>query len=275
MQAKTEILVLVGLLCSTVSCVASAAGANSVVVPIGDVVAERNMTQSGPATVVYDSLSIPLDLPTDLVEPGESFEIDIAWEGGAFVQFLAASPFQYLNVDLFVGDPSMATGVSFGSGQSGSLEFAGNNVTHSPYSLRIDRLSENTTGLVSFEVFPHPVLNGLVLDEDQPAAISGMNFRFEISPFAISNEIDLADTTLELSTWRRLPDDEAAVLPPMLSIQLGAGLQGDYNADGFVSQADLDLVLLNWGGAVLPTGFSIFNIEGGQFDGLISQNELD
>ncbi|MEL7087675.1 MAG: hypothetical protein AAGL98_04420, partial [Planctomycetota bacterium] len=33
-------------------------------------------------------------------------------------------------------------------------------------------------------------------------------------------------------------------------------LPGDYNGDGFVSQADLDRVLLNWGRAVLPTGFN-------------------
>ena len=54
-------------------------------------------------------------------------------------------------------------------------------------------------------------------------------------------------------------------------------LPGDYNGDGFVSQADLDLVLLNWGEALLPEGF----VEegplpgGGPFDGLVSQNELD
>lgn len=49
-------------------------------------------------------------------------------------------------------------------------------------------------------------------------------------------------------------------------------LDGDYNADGFVSQADLDLVLLNWGESVLPDGW--FAVD--QFDGEpVSQNELD
>ena len=49
-------------------------------------------------------------------------------------------------------------------------------------------------------------------------------------------------------------------------------LAGDYNGDGFVSQADLDLVLLNWGDTALPAGWSA----GDQFDGVqISQNELD
>ena len=52
-------------------------------------------------------------------------------------------------------------------------------------------------------------------------------------------------------------------------------LAGDYNFDGFVSQPDLDLVLLNWGDGILPPGFSEGALAGGTFDGLISQNELD
>ncbi|MEM7626975.1 MAG: hypothetical protein AAF333_15375 [Planctomycetota bacterium] len=52
-------------------------------------------------------------------------------------------------------------------------------------------------------------------------------------------------------------------------------LAGDYNADGFVSQADLSLVLLNWGDTVLPPGFESGALEGGgPFDGQVSQNEL-
>ena len=50
-----------------------------------------------------------------------------------------------------------------------------------------------------------------------------------------------------------------------------SGLMGDYNNDGFVSQADLDLVLLNWGDDVTPDGW----VEATPFDGLMSQNELD
>ena len=53
-------------------------------------------------------------------------------------------------------------------------------------------------------------------------------------------------------------------------------LTGDYNGDGFVSQGDLDLVLLNWGDTVVPAGFDEDAIPGGgPFDGLMSQNELD
>ena len=49
-------------------------------------------------------------------------------------------------------------------------------------------------------------------------------------------------------------------------------LDGDYNGDGFVSQADLDLVLLNWGDSTLPSGWMAVD----QFDGVqVSQNELD
>lgn len=49
-------------------------------------------------------------------------------------------------------------------------------------------------------------------------------------------------------------------------------LPGDYNGDGFVSQADLDLVLMNWGDNVAPAGWLALD----QFDGVqVSQNELD
>jgi len=53
-------------------------------------------------------------------------------------------------------------------------------------------------------------------------------------------------------------------------------LVGDFNSDGFVSQGDLDLVLLNWGDAVAPAGFDEAALSsGGPFDSLVSQNELD
>jgi len=53
-------------------------------------------------------------------------------------------------------------------------------------------------------------------------------------------------------------------------------LIGDYNGDGFVGQADLDLVLLNFGNSQLPEGFNPAALPNGPtFDGLIGQNELD
>ena len=68
----------------------------------------------------------------------------------------------------------------------------------------------------------------------------------------------------------------ALVSIPISFEVLASLLTGDYNADGFVSQADLDLVLLNWGDGVLPGGFDSGALPGGgSFDGLISQNELD
>ena len=49
-------------------------------------------------------------------------------------------------------------------------------------------------------------------------------------------------------------------------------LAGDYDGNGFVSQSDLDLVLLNWGDSALPEGW----VAEAQFDGqAVSQNELD
>lgn len=57
-------------------------------------------------------------------------------------------------------------------------------------------------------------------------------------------------------------------------------IPGDYNGDGFVSQADLDLVLLNWGndsGVAPPGWIKGFPIEPdpGQLMPIVSQNELD
>jgi len=61
-----------------------------------------------------------------------------------------------------------------------------------------------------------------------------------------------------------------------LAIEAAVQLIGDYDGDGFVSQGDLDLVLLNWGDAIAPAGFDEAALaSGGPFDGLISQNELD
>lgn len=64
-------------------------------------------------------------------------------------------------------------------------------------------------------------------------------------------------------------EDGATVTITLVS---GLSLLGDYNGDGFVSQADLDLVLLNWGESEIPAGW----IATDQFDGVqVSQNELD
>lgn len=61
-----------------------------------------------------------------------------------------------------------------------------------------------------------------------------------------------------------------------LSIMAGQALDGDYSGDGFVSQADLDLVLLNWGNSTAPADLNESALPGGgPFDGQISQNELD
>ena len=74
--------------------------------------------------------------------------------------------------------------------------------------------------------------------------------------------------------------DGSDIYWPTLSLDFTVGggdvLEGDYNGDGFVSQGDLDLVLLNWGDAVAPGGFEEGNLPGGgPFDSLMSQNELD
>lgn len=83
-----------------------------------------------------------------------------------------------------------------------------------------------------------------------------------------------AGETYELFFWVRNGSGtlEASLAP-------GDGfIGGDYNGDGFVSQADLDLVLLNWGDNAVPESWLAVD----QFDagadgsgGLVSQNELD
>ncbi|MEM7625017.1 MAG: choice-of-anchor tandem repeat NxxGxxAF-containing protein [Planctomycetota bacterium] len=76
----------------------------------------------------------------------------------------------------------------------------------------------------------------------------------------------------ELAVAVRFTDGEVGVF----IASLFETLTGDYSGDGFVSQADLDLVLLSWGDGVLPAGFGEGAIPGGgPFDGLVSQNELD
>jgi hypothetical protein len=50
----------------------------------------------------------------------------------------------------------------------------------------------------------------------------------------------------------------------------GGGIPGDYNGNGTVEQADLDLVLLNWGGSTVPGGW-VNNLPEGNID----QAELD
>ncbi|MEM7624064.1 MAG: PEP-CTERM sorting domain-containing protein [Planctomycetota bacterium] len=68
---------------------------------------------------------------------------------------------------------------------------------------------------------------------------------------------------------------DAADIAIITAALAGDGLIGDYSSDDFVGQADLDLVLANFGATVLPGGFNAANTTGGSFDGLIGQNELD
>ena len=51
-------------------------------------------------------------------------------------------------------------------------------------------------------------------------------------------------------------------------------IEGDYDGNGFVSQSDLDVVLLNWGSSNFPGDENAIP-GGGPFDGLMGQNELD
>jgi len=60
----------------------------------------------------------------------------------------------------------------------------------------------------------------------------------------------------------------------VVSYVTGGAITGDYNADGFVGQTDLDLVLLNWGTTVPPAPVPAGWIND-QPSGLIGQTNLD
>ena len=88
----------------------------------------------------------------------------------------------------------------------------------------------------------------------------------QVTPFNDAGQIAFRASFTDGSSGIFVANTVAQVLP------------GDYNGDGFVSQADLDLVLLNWGDTVMPDGFDPAAVPGNSgtvFDGLISQNELD
>ncbi|MEM7625015.1 MAG: dienelactone hydrolase family protein [Planctomycetota bacterium] len=73
------------------------------------------------------------------------------------------------------------------------------------------------------------------------------------------------------SIWGRTYADPA-LYDWLLAQSLGQDLlEGDHDGDGFVSQADLNLVLLNWGADTAPDGW----VDAAGFDGAISQNELN
>ena len=81
------------------------------------------------------------------------------------------------------------------------------------------------------------------------------------------------DPDIDQGERKLLTDLDAAVLDDIgWQIAVVSDLPGDYNGDGFVSQADLDLVLLNWGDAEIPAEW----VNPDAWDGVqVSQNELD
>ena len=111
-----------------------------------------------------------------------------------------------------------------------------------------------------------------------PAAPTLVDLANEVTTYSA----DIAGTGSELTLTFLVTNNggsEYFVLDDLIleGTLIGGGvITGDYNGDGFVSQPDLDLVLLNWGDASLPAGFDEAALDGGgPFDSLISQNELD
>ncbi|MEM7625713.1 MAG: PEP-CTERM sorting domain-containing protein [Planctomycetota bacterium] len=100
---------------------------------------------------------------------------------------------------------------------------------------------------------------------------SSFNNDPEGSNFVVYDNILLEEaTSAEVPDILQFLEDEGYIAP-----LVGSGLIGDYSDDDFVGQADLDLVLANFGATTLPAGFNAGNTTVGSFDGLIGQNELD
>ncbi|MEM7627095.1 MAG: PEP-CTERM sorting domain-containing protein [Planctomycetota bacterium] len=128
-----------------------------------------------------------------------------------------------------------------------------------------------------------------VTDDPNPSA-SNPNFTEESvdipivgAKFVISAaDTALGDQTGGLEVTVDLPYGVSPFTPGN-PINIGADLValiGDFNGDGFVGFDDLNLVLLNFGDAVLPEGFDEAGLDpatspGGVFDGILGQNELD
>ncbi|MEM7625003.1 MAG: hypothetical protein AAF333_05190 [Planctomycetota bacterium] len=97
---------------------------------------------------------------------------------------------------------------------------------------------------------------------DGSGSAADFNLSFNASESSMSLDRLLIDTALR-------PASEGFFSEPN---PVSESLDGDYDGDGFVSQADLNLVLLNWGESTLPDGWAAAD----QFDGgLIGQNELN
>lgn len=136
-------------------------------------------------------------------------------------------------------------------------------------------LSSGDVGVFDLDLEP---FTGIPEDED--VEFSGLAAGDAASFRAFVNENDPVGTYSATYTFGFSDEDllgatQVDPLTLILSVELVRGQLfsgGDFNNDGFVSQADLDLVLLNWGATVLPPEW----IRTELFDGVeVSQNELD
>ena len=101
-----------------------------------------------------------------------------------------------------------------------------------------------------------------------PASIPGGSFDGTVS----QNELSavLLNWGNSANSWRVVPEQ----VDPADTGGNITGIEADYNGSFLVEQADLDMVLLNWGTGVFPGDQD--NIPGGgPYDGLTSGNELD
>jgi hypothetical protein len=174
--------------------------------------------------------------------------------------------------------------------------FTGDNrmsVTHRDFSLKTVENPELTAAGTSLRVQNAPVVDSFTFAsphvDTRPAIVGlpGVDSVEAMIHFADSSgtalDSDALPESLDLSAFDTavlsvLAEDFAGTDNPLVldaditSLTTIGVLEGDYNADEAVDQADLDLVLLNWGSATPPIPRGWVN---DLPDGLIDQRELD
>ena len=122
----------------------------------------------------------------------------------------------------------------------------------------------------------------LVFDSDggtRNAAIIRTAFFHPTLAFTTEGDDDYNFFIDDLTITVTSDNPDAQITLPDGSVTLvnggGGQLIGDYDDSDQVSQADLDIVLLNWGDANFPGNEANIPPGGGTFDGQVSQNELD
>ncbi|MEM1444924.1 MAG: hypothetical protein AAGF84_02620 [Planctomycetota bacterium] len=202
---------------------------------------------SGPLSSLTGGTSVPLALDTDFrltvrLPEGYAFRYDPAYS-----QFEASLYFE--NQPPAPSDPIGSLGM-----RRDALTFRGPNVTDIPFDFRLGHefYSGATTRAIELGAFwpsswflggGRGPLDGGVLVE--PIYVESLEFAFAFIGAFNNPSPHLADGEFRFggNTFGFVPDHPAVQIVPLP----GRGVAGDFDASGSVEQADLNLVLSNWG----------------------------